>query len=73
MEKETIDRAEFQALLDGKDPQEVFRARDEEAARKAAEGKRPARQKRLKGEEGVGPEGQPGMAPPQSLSPPSTT
>ncbi len=40
IEKETIDREEFEALLAGGDPVEVFKARDEARARKAAESKR---------------------------------
>ena len=35
VERETIDRDEFAALLDGGDPAEVFRERDEKNARKA--------------------------------------
>jgi cell division protease FtsH len=40
IEKETIDRDEFEALLAGGDPVEVFKARDDARARKAAESKR---------------------------------
>jgi cell division protease FtsH len=40
IDKETIDRDEFEALLAGGDPVEVFKARDEARARKAAESKR---------------------------------
>jgi cell division protease FtsH len=58
VEKETIDREEFEALLDGRDPEEVFRARDEARARKAAESKRVQRQRRPRSEqEAVEPEG----------------
>jgi cell division protease FtsH len=59
IDKETIDREEFEALLAGGDPEEVFRARDEAKARKAAESKRVARQKRQRSEqETLEPEGQ---------------
>jgi cell division protease FtsH len=37
LERETIDRSEFEAILRGEDPAEVFRERDEKNARKAAE------------------------------------
>ena len=46
IDKETIDREEFEALLAGEDPEEVFKARDEARARKAAESKRVQRQRR---------------------------
>jgi cell division protease FtsH len=45
IDKETIDRVEFEALLAGGDPEEVFKARDEARARKAAESKRVQRQR----------------------------
>jgi cell division protease FtsH len=58
IDKETIDREEFEALLGGQDPEEVFRARDESRARKAAESKRVQRQRKPKGEaEIVEPDG----------------
>jgi cell division protease FtsH len=57
MEQETIDRDEFEALLAGEDPQEVFRARDEARARKAAEAKRAQRQRRSRESESLEPEG----------------
>lgn len=60
IEKETIDRHEFEALLAGEDPEEVFKAREEVKARRAAESKRVQRQLRLREEE---PEGQGQMAP----------
>jgi len=61
MEQETIDRDEFEAILAGKDPEEVFKARDEARARKAAETKRLQRQRRPRERE-LEPEGQPGVA-----------
>ena len=61
MEQETIDRDEFEAILAGKDPEEVFRARDEAEARKAAESKRLQRQRRPRERE-LEPEAQPGVA-----------
>ncbi len=61
MEQETIDRDEFEAILAGKDPEEVFKARDEARARKAAESKRLQRQRRPRERE-LEPEGQPGVA-----------
>ena len=51
IEKETIDREEFEALVAGEDPDEVFRARDEARARKAAESKRVQRQRRPREEQ----------------------
>jgi cell division protease FtsH len=46
IDKETIDKEEFEAILEGADPDEVFKARDEARARKAAESKRAQRQRR---------------------------
>ncbi len=47
LERETIDKVEFESLLRGDDPAEVFRARDEKVARKTAEEeKRRERQRR---------------------------
>ncbi|MCX8033159.1 MAG: ATP-dependent zinc metalloprotease FtsH [Thermoleophilia bacterium] len=60
IEKETIDRQEFEALLAGEDPEEVFKAREEAKAKRAAESKRVQRQPRLREEE---PEGQGQVAP----------
>jgi len=58
IEKETIDKEEFEAILEGKDPEQVFRARDEAKARKAAESKRVQRQRRPREqEEQAGPDG----------------
>jgi cell division protease FtsH len=58
IDKETIDRDEFEALVAGEDPDEVFRARDEARARKAAESKRVQRQRRPREEqEGIEPDG----------------
>ncbi len=57
MEQETIDRDEFEALIAGEDPAEVFKARDEARARKAAESKRAQRQRRSREPEGLEPEG----------------
>ncbi|MHB0979169.1 MAG: ATP-dependent zinc metalloprotease FtsH [Thermoleophilia bacterium] len=45
MERETIDRDEFAALLNGGDPDEVFRVRDEKNARKAEEQQQRDRQR----------------------------
>ncbi|MBN1631474.1 MAG: ATP-dependent zinc metalloprotease FtsH [Thermoleophilia bacterium] len=63
MEKETIDKDEFEALLDGKDPEEVFRARDEAKARKAAESKRVQRQRRPREQEEPATDGRERVAP----------
>ena len=57
IDKETIDRTEFEALLAGEDPEEVFRARDEARARKAAESKRVQKQRRPREQEGLEPDG----------------
>ena len=54
MEQETIDREEFEALVAGDDPDEVFKARDEARVRKAAESKRVQRQRRPREPEGLG-------------------
>ena len=62
MEKETIDRQEFEALVAGADPEEVFKARDEARARKAAESKRVQRQPRLREAEPE-PDGREAVAP----------
>ena len=51
IEQETIDRVEFEALVAGDDPEEVFKARDEARARKVAESKRVQRQQRRPREE----------------------
>ncbi len=45
MERETIDKDEFDALLAGGVPEEVFRAKDEQKARKAEEAARRGRQR----------------------------
>lgn len=45
VERETIDKDEFEALLAGQDPEEVFRAKDEQKARKAEEAARRERQR----------------------------
>ena len=45
VERETIDKDEFEALLGGQDPSEVFRLRDEQKARKAQEAARKERQR----------------------------
>ena len=45
MERETIDKDEFEALLNGGDPDDVFRAKDEQKARKAEEAARRERQR----------------------------
>ncbi|MCL5734156.1 MAG: ATP-dependent zinc metalloprotease FtsH [Actinobacteria bacterium] len=57
IDKETIDREEFEALVAGQDPEEVFRARDEAKARKIAESKRAARQRRRSEQEALEPDG----------------
>ncbi len=48
MERETIDKDEFVALLAGEDPTEVFRAKDEKRAKKAEEAKRRERQRKAR-------------------------
>jgi len=63
IEKETIDRDEFEALLSGEDPEEVFRARDEARARKIAESKRVQRQRRTREQEAPSPDGTERVAP----------
>jgi cell division protease FtsH len=40
IERETIDRDEFEAILAGEDPTEVFRVKDEKRAKRAEEEKR---------------------------------
>ncbi len=57
IEQETIDREEFEAILAGQDPVEVFKARDEARARKSAESKRLQRQRRSREPEEVEPDG----------------
>jgi cell division protease FtsH len=51
IEKETIDREEFEALVAGEDPEEVFKARDAARVRKAAESKRVQRQRKPREEQ----------------------
>jgi len=51
IDKETIDREEFDALVAGDDPEEVFKARDEARVRKAAESKRVQRQRKPREEQ----------------------
>ena len=59
IEKETIDREEFEALMWGEDPEAVFRARDEARAQKAAESKRVQKQRKTRSEQDVmEPDGQ---------------
>ncbi|GAB4247682.1 MAG: ATP-dependent zinc metalloprotease FtsH [Thermoleophilia bacterium] len=48
IERETIDREEFEQILAGGDPAEVFKARDEKRARQAEETKRRERQRRAR-------------------------
>lgn len=70
IEKETIDREEFEALLRGEEPEAVFKARDEARERKAAESKRVQRLRRSRSEqedESLEPEGHERVAP--GLSP----
>lgn len=62
MEKETIDREEFEALLAGADPEEVFKTRDEARSRRATENGRAARQPRRREFEPE-PEGREAVAP----------
>ena len=50
VERESVDREEFEALLGGSEPAEVFRKRDEKRARRAEEAQHRERQ-RLKEEE----------------------
>jgi cell division protease FtsH len=58
IDKETIDKDEFEALLAGADPDEVFKTRDEALARKAAESKRAQRQRKSReGQETLEPDG----------------
>ena len=57
IDRETIDREEFEALVAGESPKEVFRARDEAKARKSAESKRLQRQRRPREDEESGTEG----------------
>jgi cell division protease FtsH len=57
MEKETIDREEFESLLAGNDPEEVFKARDQARARKAAESKRVQKPRRAREQEELEPDG----------------
>jgi cell division protease FtsH len=68
VEKETIDREEFEALLAGDDPDEVFKARDEAKARKTAESKRVQRQRRPREDGEPGTEGL-GQVAPGGVSP----
>ncbi len=63
MEKETIDKAEFEAILAGADPEEVFKARDEAKKGKSAEAKRQQRQRRTREETPAGAEGLGQVAP----------
>ena len=57
IEKETIDKEEFEALLAGEDPEEVFKAKDEAKVRKSADRKRAQRQRRPRAQEEAGGEG----------------
>jgi hypothetical protein len=57
MEHESIDKVEFEAVVAGEDPTEVFRARDEARDRKAAESKRVQRQRRPREQDALEPEG----------------
>ena len=54
IDKETIDRDQFEAIVSGEDAEAVFKAVDEEKARKAAENARAKRQRQR--EEGSAPE-----------------
>jgi cell division protease FtsH len=57
IDQETIDREEFEALVAGRDPVEVFKARDEARERKAAESKRVQKQRRPREQDEPGPDG----------------
>ena len=57
IEKETIDREQFEAIIRGDDPDDVFRAADEAKARKAADSARAKRQRQREEQEGTAPEG----------------
>ena len=57
IEQETIDREEFEAILAGEDPVEVFKARDEARARKAGDTRRVQRQRRPREQEEAEPDG----------------
>ncbi len=57
IDKETIDREQFEALVAGGEPEEVFRSADEAKARKAAESKRAQKQRQQREQEGPAPEG----------------
>ncbi|MCJ7797667.1 MAG: AAA family ATPase, partial [Thermoleophilia bacterium] len=50
VDRETIDKDEFVALLGGEDPAEVFRTKDEKRARQAEEAKRRERQRKARDE-----------------------
>jgi cell division protease FtsH len=63
MERETIDKEEFESILAGADPEEIFRAKDEAKSRKPAEAKRQQRQRRPREEQVAGPEGLGQVAP----------
>ena len=54
IDKETIDREQFEAIVRGEDPEAVFKAVDEAKARKAAESARAKRRQRE--QDGVAPE-----------------
>jgi hypothetical protein len=68
MEKETIDKEEFEAILAGEDPEEVFKSMEEAKARKAAEAKRQQRQRQPRDEGATGTEGL-GQVAPGGVSP----
>ena len=57
IEKETIDREQFEAIIRGEDPEEVFRAVDEAKARKAAESARARSSAGSASRKGPAPEG----------------
>jgi cell division protease FtsH len=57
IDKETIDREQFEALVAGGNPEEVFKSADEAKARKAAESKRAQKQRQQREQEGPAPEG----------------
>ena len=52
-----IDRDQFEAILRGDDPEEVFRVADQAKSRKAAEHARAKRQRQREQQEGPAPEG----------------
>jgi hypothetical protein len=52
IERETIDREEFEALLEGKDPEEVFKGKPAAKVPSAAEGRRAQKRRPRESSEG---------------------